>query len=35
MSDANAEPNDVTVHKEGRIEAGGKDRQTNVDKLAT
>ena len=30
MSDANAEPNDVTVHKEEmprRIEADAKDRQ--------
>ena len=34
MSDGNAEPNDVTVHKEEmpwRIEADGKDRQTIVD----
>ena len=38
MSDAHAEPNDVTVHKEEmteRIEADAKYRQTVIDKLTT
>ena len=38
MSNANAEPNDVTVHKKempGQIEADAKDQQTIVDKLET